>query len=169
MAAIDEIRSARLEKLEKLKKAGVNPYPARVPRDISLLEVNDQFTDLVASQKQISVAGRVTALRGQGAIMFATLDDGTAKFQIVFKKDEMPEAPFLLFSETTDLGDFISVTGSVFVTQRGQNSILAKKWIMASKSLLPLPSEYYGLEDEEELLRKRYLAFVTNPKLSRDF
>lgn len=169
MAALEEIRAARIEKLEKLKQAGINPYPARVPRDTSLSEVTANFQSLLDSVKEISVAGRITTLRGQGAIMFATLDDGTAKFQVVFKKDDMEEKNFALFGETADLGDFISVTGPVFVTQRGQNSILAKSWVMASKSLLPLPSEYYGLEDEEELLRKRYLAFVTNPEMREMF
>jgi lysyl-tRNA synthetase class 2 len=165
MAALDEIRAARIEKLEKLKKAGMNPYPARVPRDYSLALLTERFAALTESKTLLSVTGRITAIRGQGAIVFVMLDDGTAKFQAVFKKDDIEEKLFALFADTTDLGDFISVTGMLFTTERGQNSILVKTWTMASKSLLPLPSEYYGIEDEEELLRKRYLAFVLNPEL----
>jgi lysyl-tRNA synthetase class 2 len=100
-------------------------YPASVKRDISLQQVITDFDELSGSEKTISVAGRILSLRGQGAIMFVTLFDGTERFQVVFKKDEIDPELFTLFSETVDLGDFISVTGTVFTTQKGAPSILA--------------------------------------------
>ena len=166
MASLEEIRTGRVEKLEKLKAAGMDPYPAHVARDYSLKEIKDRFQTLSESAQPVSIAGRIMALRGQGAILFAVLFDGTEKFQAVFKKDEIEERLFALFGETVDMGDFISVTGTLFTTQRGENSILVKSWTMATKSLLPIPTEYFGIEDEDERLRKRYLDILLHPDLA---
>jgi lysyl-tRNA synthetase, class II len=165
MASLEEIRNGRLAKLELLKKAGVNPYPARVDRELSLLDARNRFDDLVAGDAVHSVAGRVMIVRGQGAILFVVLFDGTDEFQCVFKKDDMDEAAFALFSDTVDMGDFISVSGTFFTTKRGEKSLLAKTWIMAAKSLLPLPEKWNGLQDEEIKFRKRYLDMLTNKEV----
>lgn len=165
MSTLDEIKKVRFEKLEKLKTAGMNPYPARVPRDMSLAKVNEQFADLEKSGKEISLSGRVMAIRGQGAILFVVLQDGKDRFQTVLKKDEMDEVFFELFQETVDIGDFISVTGPLFITKRGQESLLLKTWMMASKSLSPMPEKWAGLQDTDERYRKRYLDIAMNPEL----
>ena len=165
MATLSELRAVRLEKINILNNAGMNPYPASVPRTHTLKQIVSDFTELEQSAATVSITGRIMSLRGQGAIMFATLFDGTERFQVVFKRDEIDEALFDLFSETVDLGDFISVTGTVFTTQRGAQSVLCKTWMMATKSLLPIPSEHYGLEDVEEKMRKRYLDAVVNPEV----
>jgi lysyl-tRNA synthetase class 2 len=162
MASLEEIRNGRLAKLELLKKAGVNPYPARVDRELSLADARERFDSLVSGAGMHSVAGRVMIIRGQGAILFVVLSDGTGEFQCVFKKDDMDEAAFSLFSNTVDMGDFISVSGTFFTTQRGEKSLLAKSWTMATKSLLPLPEKWSGLQDEEIKFRKRYLDILTN-------
>ncbi len=143
--------------------AGMESYPAHIKRDYTIKEVRDQFESL---KEPISIAGRIMVIRGQGAILFVVLFDGTEKLQAVFKKDDMDEALFNLFSECGDMGDFIQVTGTLFVTNRGENSILVKEWTMASKSLLPIPTEYFGIEDEEERLRKRYLDILLHPELA---
>lgn len=163
MASLEEIRETRLQKLEKLTMAGMESYPAHIKRDYTIKEVRDQFESL---KEPISIAGRIMVIRGQGAILFVVLFDGTEKLQAVFKKDDMDEALFNLFSECGDMGDFIQVTGTLFVTNRGENSILVKEWTMASKSLLPIPTEYFGIEDEEERLRKRYLDILLHPELA---
>jgi lysyl-tRNA synthetase class 2 len=100
--------------------------------------------------------------------MFVTLFDGTDRFQAVFKKDEIDEDLFNLFGKVVDLGDFIAVTGTVFVTQKGQQSLLVKTWTMATKALLPIPSEFYGLEGEEKM-RKRYLDAIVDPDVFKRF
>ena len=169
MATLSELRAVRVEKLNKLRSAGMDPYPASVTRDLSLAELRTEFPDLEQSGRQVSVVGRIMSLRGQGAIMFATLFDGTEKFQAVFKKDEIDENLFKLFGECVDLADFISVSGTLFTTQRGEPSLLVRTWTMATKSLLPIPSEHYGLEDEDERLRKRYLEAIVNPDLFKLF
>jgi lysyl-tRNA synthetase class 2 len=169
MASIEELRSVRMEKLQKLQTAGMNPFPASVPRDMTLAELKKDFEKLEASGAPISVVGRIMSIRGQGSIMFATLFDGTERFQAVIKKDEIEEGVFSLFGETVDIADTISVTGTVFTTQRGEPSILVTDWVMATKSLLPIPSEHYGIEDEEERLRKRYLEALMKQEVFKRF
>lgn len=169
MSSLEEIRAARLEKLKKLQEAGVNAYPAKVPRDFSIAELKKNFAEFekesTETKREISIAGRVMAIRGQGAILFVVLFDGTEKFQVIFKKDELDEKLFNLFVDTADIGDFISVTGPAMTSERGEPSILAKNWVMAAKSLLPLPDKWDGLQDIEERYRKRYLDFLMNPEL----
>lgn len=147
----------------------MDPYPASVDRTHALIQLRDDFETLSESGESVSVVGRILSLRGQGAIMFATLFDGTDKFQAVFKKDEIEEELFKLFVDAVDLGDFIQVSGTLFTTQRGEPSILVTNWTIATKALLPIPSEHYGLEDEEEKLRKRYLAAIVDPDLFKRF
>lgn len=169
MSSLQEIREERLKKLEKLKAAGIDPYPASTHRTHTVADAIADFDALESSQKQITLAGRIMVKRGQGAILFVDVRDGTGKFQIVFKQDEMDADAFALFADTSDGGDFIEVTGTVFVTQKGQQSLLAQEWRMLAKSLLPLPDKYHGLQNEEERLRKRYLDLLLNPELQAIF
>jgi lysyl-tRNA synthetase, class II len=171
MASIEELRAVRLEKIELLKKAGINPYPSSVPRDYSIEEVKKTFLELTpqSESKFLSVSGRVMVIRGQGAILFIVLQDGTSRLQAVLKKDELSQEIFDLFVATVDNGDFISVTGSLFVTARGEESILIKSWTMASKALLPLPDKFHGLQDVEETYRKRYLDIAIDPSVHDRF
>jgi lysyl-tRNA synthetase class 2 len=169
MASLEEIRATRLHKLELLKKAGMDAYPSKVSRTFCLEDARKNFDKFAKSGEEVSLTGRIMAIRGQGAILFVVLDDGKGKFQAVFKKDTFEAAGaadlFKLFGGAADIGDFISVTGTFFKTERGEDSILATKWTMASKSLLPLPEKWHGLQDADERFRKRYLDFIMNPEL----
>ena len=169
MASIEELRSVRLQKLELLKQAGMNPYPVSVARDYSIPEVKEKFESLSQTGKDISIAGRVMIVRGQGAILFAVLQDNGERLQAVFKKDELDEKLFKLFTDAVDNGDFISVTGKLFVTDRGEQSILVKSWTMATKALLPLPDKWHGLQDVEETYRKRYLDVLMDADVYKRF
>ncbi|MEK7585859.1 MAG: lysine--tRNA ligase [Patescibacteria group bacterium] len=171
MASIEELKQARIAKIEKLKKAGMDPYPATILRDYSISEVKTSFADLASKSETnpISIAGRVMIVRGQGAILFIVLQDGKDRLQAVLKKDVLSADSFSLFVDTVDNGDFISVTGSLFVTDRGEQSILIKDWKMGAKALLPLPDKWGGLQDVEERFRKRYLDFITTPELQDIF
>lgn len=167
---IDEIRQVRLEKLEKLKEAGFNAYPADTDREYSVSDVLHTFDSLEQEKKEIIVAGRVMSIRGQGGIYFADLYDGTEKIQAVLKKDtEISEHMFGLFVETIDMGDFIEVSGTCFVTQRGEKSIQVGDWGILSKTLQPLPEKWHGLQDVEERYRKRYLDLLVNRDLKDMF
>ncbi len=169
MASLEELRTIRLAKLELLKKAGMDPFPAKVPRTFCLKDARESFDEYVKADKEASIAGRIMAIRGQGAILFAVLYDGSnnglGKFQAVFKKDEIDEKLFQLFTDAVDIGDFISVTGKFFTTQRGEQSLLVKTWTMATKTLLPLPEKWHGIKDDDERYRKRYLDILMNEEL----
>lgn len=158
MASFEELRDTRIAKLAKLKSAGMDPYPAKVPQTHTLSEIKEVFKDGLKA----SLVGRIMAIRGQGAILFIVLYDGTEKFQLVFKKDILD---LTLFTETVDIGDFISATGELFSTERGEKSLLVKEWVMATKSIAPLPDKWHGLQDTDERYRKRYLDLLMNTEI----
>ncbi len=165
MASLDEMRDARLNKLENLKKQGIDPFPSKVARDFDISELKNRFNEFKDSGKEVSIAGRVMALRGQGAILFAVLFDGTEKIQTIIKKDVLDDDLFNLFVDTIDIGDFISVTGPAIVSKTDEESIEAHSWMIAAKTLLPLPEKWHGLQDVDERYRKRYLDLLMNPEL----
>ena len=169
MSALEEIRAERLKKLSILTDRGINPYPATTNRTHTIKDALASFDTLSTSEESVTLVGRVLVIRGQGAILFFDFQDGTGKFQAVFKEDEIPAEKFTLFSDVVDGGDFIEVMGTLFVTQKGQQSILVKDWTMLSKSLLPLPDKFHGLQNEEERFRKRYLDLLTHDDLRAMF
>ncbi|MFA7252617.1 MAG: lysine--tRNA ligase [Candidatus Paceibacterota bacterium] len=164
MAAFDEIRNSRIEKMNKLRAKGINPFPAKTNREYSLAKTIANFKKL-SNEKSLTIAGRVMAIRGQGALIFFNLNDGTATFQALLKKDEMSAEVFDLFVDTVDIGDFVEISGLLFVTKKGQQTLQVKDWKMLTKSLRPLPDKWDGLQDEEERLRKRYLDILCNPEV----
>ncbi len=166
--SLEELRAVREEKLKKIINSGKNPYPARVPRTHSIKALGEAFEPLEKNQTEVSLSGRVMSIRGQGAILFVTLFDGTGSFQLVLKKDTLNVA-LDDFSDVVDRGDFISATGTVFITQRGEKSLLVTSWMMASKSLLPLPDKWEGLVNDDERYRKRYLDILMNQELHELF
>lgn len=164
MASLEELKQTRLNKLALLTQAGMEAYPAKVPRDSCLADARKNFAAIAESGQTYSVVGRVMAIRGQGAILFLVLDDGQATFQAVVKKDTLAPALFELLTKAVDIGDILSVTGTFFKTNKGEESILVQSWTMAAKSLLPLPEKWHGLVDPDERLRKRYLDFIMSPE-----
>ena len=169
MSSIDEIRDARIKKLDLLRSRGVNPYPAESNREISLKEAKDNFDNLEKSKEIKWIAGRIMSIRGQGAIVFITLNDGTDSFQGLLKKDVLGDDKFDFFSEVVDIGDFIEIQGNFFTTKRGEKTLEAKDWRMLGKSLRPLPEKWHGLQDVEERFRKRYLDILMNPEIKDIF
>ncbi len=165
MASLDEIREERLKKLELIKDSGIEPYPGDVSRTHDIKSALSAFDGLVASMEQVVLAGRVMAFRGQGAIIFINIFDGTATIQALLKRDEMDEKIFDLFSSVVDMGDFVELAGILFTTNRGEKTIKVADWKMLSKSLLPLPEKWHGLTDEETRFRKRYLDILMNKEV----
>lgn len=160
MASLEEIRAERLKKLELLKEKGINPYPVATKRSLSVQEALSSFAKFSRENKKMTLAGRVMALRGQGALMFFDLRDGEATIQGFLKRDEMDEELFSLFQDTVDLGDFIECAGTLFLTKRKERTMMVKGWKILSKSLRPLPDKWHGLQDVEERFRKRYLDMI---------
>ena len=161
---INDEREIRLKKLADLREAGINPYPAKSHRVHSLKHAleQDNGTAIVAS-------GRIMLKRAMGKIAFCQLQDESGKMQIVFKQDEVGKDNFKLLEKKIDAGDILSVEGERFETQKGEASILVKKWTLLSKALLPLPDKFHGLQDEELRLRKRYLEMIMDPAVREMF
>jgi len=169
MASIEEIRIERLKKLELLKEKGMNPYPIATKRTMSVGDALASFTELSQAEKKLTLAGRVMAIRGQGALIFFNIQDGESSIQGFLKKDEVKDDLLALFQDAVDLGDFIEVTGTLFVTKREEKTILVKGWNMLAKSLRPLPDKWHGLQDVEERFRKRYLDLLMSAEVRERF
>jgi lysyl-tRNA synthetase, class II len=170
MASLEEIRAGRLEKLELLKEKGINPYPTSTDRDYTNKEIIEKFTELEKSGKPVCLVGRIISLRPQGKITFFNFDDGTAVFQGLLKSGE-PISPdqFELFEKVYDIGDFLEVKGTLFVTKKEEKTILVETVRMLAKSLRPLPEKWHGLTDTEERFRKRYLDLISSPEVKERF
>jgi len=170
VASIDEIREARLKKLQKLRELGFNPYPIESKQDKTLLEVSQEFDELSKESKDLYLVGRILGVRGQGKIIFFDLDDGTGKFQALLKKGEpTKEEDFDMFNELFDIGDFIEIRGTLFLTKQNEKTMLVESLRMLSKSLRPLPEKWHGLSDIEERFRKRFLDILSNPEVKERF
>ncbi len=162
MPTIDELKRARLQKLEALKKNGIDPYPATVTR-------KQTISDAIALDgKAVAVAGRLTGLRGHGKIIFVDLADESGKIQLVLKTDAIEEKVFNL-TEQLDMGDFLAVQGEVGKTQAGEISIFVSNFQLIAKSLRPLPDKWSGFKDVEERYRQRYVDLLVNPEVRKIF
>src|SRR3989339_225486 len=155
----------RIKKLDMLKQAGVNPYPARAERDCSISEVLRDFKKLTQAKKTLHIAGRLRSVRLHGNLAFGDLEDESGRIQAVFNKKDMDAEDFKLFTRTVDASDFVGIEGTTLVTKTGQNSVAVKKWCMLAKALRQVPDEHFGFKDEEERLRKRYLDILLNKDL----
>jgi lysyl-tRNA synthetase, class II len=161
------LREEREKKAHLLEAASRPLYPARTARTHSIHNVRENAVHLTEAGEQVTIAGRVMAMRGHGAVVFFDLFDGTARMQGVWKKDESDVEAMQLFMDTVDRGDFVESTGTVFTTQRGELSVLVQGWGMLAKAVLPLPTEHFGIQDEDERYRKRYLDILLNEDVRR--
>jgi lysyl-tRNA synthetase class 2 len=167
--APEQVR-VRREKYDRLLASATPPYPLAVPRTASLVEVREKHGDLetdTASGDVVSVTGRVVLSRTGGKLCFATLQEGEAQLQVMVSLDGVGEQRLADWKADVDLGDHVSVTGEVISSRRGELSVLATAWAMASKALRPLPDKHHGLTDPELRIRQRYLDLVVNPDSRR--
>jgi lysyl-tRNA synthetase class 2 len=165
MASLEELRAERLKKLEALKEYGEEGYPSVSRKTHDLGDVVRNFKTLLDEGTQVIVTGRIMASRGQGALIFSDFFDGTAKLQAVIKLPESGDEVHKFYTTFVDIGDFVEITGTLFITKSGQESVHVTGMRMLSKSLLPLPDKFHGIVDEELRLRERYLDLLTNPEL----
>lgn len=182
---LDEIKKIKLGKLERLKYAGIDPYPEKTNRSISNKEAVERFDEL--QKKEIIVAGRVKSFRPMGGSAFVHIEDESGKIQLFLSARDMSACNashneageknqvegggqgFELFVENVETGDFIEASGELFVTKTGEKTLRVKNWKMLAKSLAPVPTEYFGLKDTEKLLRRRYLDLMMNPETRKLF
>jgi len=162
-------REDRIKKLQELEKKNINPYPAQVKRTHSVSQVLENFKKFEEKKEKIYLTGRLRSKREHGNLTFANLQDGSGNIQIAFSKKDIGADSYKDFVKLIDMGDFIEVEGACFVTHKGEQSIMAKKWKILSKAILPLPEKWHGLKDEEERYRKRFLDLLINNELREIF
>lgn len=165
MSALDEIRTEKLRKLKLLEAAGKNPYPNNARRTHEIGQILGGFNVLETEGGSVVAAGRIRSIRTHGGSSFIDIDDGTGKMQLFLKKDEIGEEAFALFIDTIDIGDFVEATGVPMRTKSGQESLLVSDWRILSKTLRPIPDEWYGFSDEDERFRRRYLDMLLNKEV----
>jgi lysyl-tRNA synthetase, class II len=156
-----DFKKSRLEKLEKIKVLGWNPYPASFEKKQTILDA------LKSGGKIVKTAGKIFSLREHGNIAFADLKDETGKIQIFFQKKLLGENYRNL--KLLDIGDYLGVEGEVIKTTAGEISIAPTSYTLLTKSLLPLPSEFFGIKDTETRYRQRYLDLLINPEVRDHF
>lgn len=159
-----DILSVKQEKLEAVRGYFGEVFPEKSARTHTNGEAIEQFDALSETKTQVTLVGRVRSLRAMGKIIFSHVEDGSGKIQLFFRKGDVSEELFSLFSASVDIGDFVEATGTLFLTKQNEKTLAVSEWRMLSKSLRPLPTEFYGLKDEEELLRRRYLDLALNPE-----
>lgn len=159
------IPDARLNKLKQLRSKGVDPYPSRYSRTHNSSEATSFYEDLESSldengqTPEISVAGRITAIRGMGKATFIDVMDSHGHLQSLARQSSLSSYSDL---RDIDIGDWIGMSGPLMKTRTGQITLEIKSWIMLSKSLRPLPEKWHGLSDVETRYRQRYLDLIAN-------
>lgn len=164
---LQDIIKERQKKLAALRARGINPYPSVVKRTALIGEVLKIFNRWQKSGKVLFLAGRLRAWRDQGKIIFGDLEDESGRLQLVFNEKQTKQ--FNLIKKTFDSGDFVEASGTLFKTQRGEKSLAVSSVHIISKSLRPLPTEWFGLKDIEERFRRRYLDLILNPEVKEVF
>ena len=164
----DQELQARRERLEKLRAAGVDPFPARTGAHVRVAELRAAHDakgaeQLDAEKPLAAIAGRVRAARSFGKLVFVTLGDDGALLQVSARRGITPEETFA-FVKALDVGDFVRFEGVVWRTQKGELTLDARAGQLLAKSLRPLPDKWHGLVDVEARYRQRYLDLLSNPR-----
>ena len=162
MSNNEDLRADREKKIARLRESGVDPYPSVTTISHQVAEVLNSFSELNVAGTELTIGGRIMALREHGAIAFADIQDGTGKIQAFISKEEIGEAAFSQLVETLSTGDFIECTGVAYVTKRETQAILLKTWRVLGKALQNIPTEHFGIKDEDERYRKRYLDLLVS-------
>jgi lysyl-tRNA synthetase class 2 len=175
---LEEIRAARLEKVEQLKAIGMNPYAYHWESTHHAAELQAKFVDLPAGEEvdlEVAIAGRILARRVFGKLAFFNLQDETGTIQLYLDKQKitagMADVPnaFNHLKQLTDMGDIIGVKGTIKRTEKGELSVYVSHYTMLTKSLLPLPDKWHGLTDTEKRYRQRYVDLIVNPTVRETF
>jgi len=156
------MQASREEKLESLRQLGQNPYNQQISRTHTTKQARE------ADGLEVTVAGRVMAWRGHGKIQFADLVDESGKIQLAFKADDMADEIFENLS-LIDVSDILEAKGTTFTTKAGERTVQVKSYHLLTKSVRPIPSQWYGLKDVEERYRQRYVDLNLNPKVREVF
>lgn len=167
MATLEDYRNERLRKLDEIKKLGINPYPAKSYRSEKIGNIVNDFEKY--DGKEVTIAGRITAIRSFGKLAFIKIRDYFGDIQIFMKRDDeaTPKRNDTLNIrqiKLLDTGDFIEASGTVGKTQTGEVSVFSNEVRLLTKTLRPLPGRD-GFTNKEERYRRRYVDMNVNPEV----
>ncbi len=162
-------KEERLRKLREIKNKGLVAYPSKARRDKQVSDLLADFDTMEKSGQEIFVAGRLRSIRSHGNLTFASLEDASGSLQIALSKKELGDESYKNFVKLIDHGDFIQAKGVCFVTHKGEKSLMIKEWALLTKALRPIPDAWFGLKDEEERYRKRYLDLLLDQEKRETF
>ncbi|MDP6127868.1 MAG: lysine--tRNA ligase [Dehalococcoidales bacterium] len=168
----DQIAQQRLEKLERIRDQGINPYPNRyqpghtTQQAVALLAQNEAGLN---NKDWVQIAGRIMAQRSMGKSAFMDIHDSSGKMQLLFQDiNQFDENKLNLFKDL-DIGDVIGIEGNLLRTKTGEATVRVGDFTLLSKSLRPLPEKWHGLTDVETRYRQRYLDLISNPEARETF
>jgi lysyl-tRNA synthetase, class II len=177
-STLAEIRATRLDKADKLRELGMNPYAYNWTSTHQAAALQTEYADLASGEEvdiAVSIAGRILARRVMGKLAFFSLQDETGTIQLFLSKPQieagMPAVAdaFAHLKQLTDVGDIIGVHGTIKRSEKGELSILVNEYVMLTKSLLPLPDKWHGLTDVAKRYRQRYVDLIVNPEVRDTF
>ena len=165
----------RIEKANKLRELGLNPYSNESKRDTTIakyLNVNDDvktLEDQRATSREYTIAGRIKFYRNMGKASFLKIEDETGLLQIYVARDNLEEGFYNSIKKLMEVGDIIEVAGYPFVTQKGELSLHVDNLKILTKAISPLPEKYHGIQDKELRYRQRYLDLIMNSDVRKTF
>ncbi len=154
-------REIRLQRLHALREKGINPYPNRVMRTHTILEILQHFDEWQGPEGSFTITGRIRLMREMGKVAFVKIEDGSGSIQAYFRINDLGEDAYRML-KLLDVGDFVQASGFLFLTRTGEPTLHVREYSLISKGLRPLPEKYHGLEDKEIRQRKRYLDLIAN-------
>ncbi len=160
-----ELIDQRIAKLEALRQQGANPFGGVFADTESAESLKENFVE----GRRVRIAGRVMSRRDMGKSAFAHVRDASGTIQVFLQKDALGETSYTRFKTLIDLGDFIGVDGTLFMTKTGEKTVRADAFVPLSKAIRPLPDKWHGLTDHEQRYRQRYLDLATNEDVRKVF
>jgi lysyl-tRNA synthetase, class II len=177
-SSLEEIRAARVEKLNEIKNLGLNPYAYKWEISDRAADLQKQYENLANAEEvatEVSIAGRIVAKRVFGKLAFFEIQDESGKIQLYLEKQKIDahmtvvSDPFNHLKKLADTGDILGAKGSIKRTEKGELSVYVSEYAFLTKSLLPLPDKWHGLTDTEKRYRQRYVDLIVNPEVRQSF
>jgi lysyl-tRNA synthetase class 2 len=173
MEDYNELIQQRFKKLGEISAMGVKPYAGRYETTASALGLFEKYgqtskEDLEKERVEVTVAGRIVAMRSFGKAGFSHLQDGSGRVQLYVQKNSLGDDRYALFKKL-DIGDFIGAKGFLFRTKTNELTVEVEAFTLLSKSLRPLPEKWHGLTDVELRYRQRYVDLIVNPEVKKVF
>jgi lysyl-tRNA synthetase class 2 len=167
---LNDLQQQRLVKLERLRAAGIDPFPPRAERTHPIAAVLDDFDALNERQERVTLTGRIVgARRVMGKLAFAHIADESGKIQLWLSKADLGDEWFARFRDDLDTFDIVQATGTLRRTKSGEESLFVERLAVLSKALNPPPEKWHGLTDVESRLRERYLDLIVNEEVRQVF